>query len=176
MKKKTISAKYLEQQKQLHQDPDYGNNAALYAPLVVLYADQFDAKSISDYGAGKCSLQKKLNKLGRQDFKYFAYDPAFPDYGDPKQADLVCCLNVLEHVEPPYLNAVLQELRKTVKTICLITIQFGPSLISCPIVQNSHLIQKPTSWLIPKLCEYFEIVELESTERGFWVVLEPHSK
>ena len=65
MKKKTISAKYLEQQKQLHQDADYGNNAALYAPLVVLYADQFDAKSISDYGAGKCSLQKKLNKLGR---------------------------------------------------------------------------------------------------------------
>jgi hypothetical protein len=50
MKKKTISAKYLEQQKQLHKDPDYGNNAALYAPQVVLYSYQFGAKTLSGEG------------------------------------------------------------------------------------------------------------------------------
>ena len=64
----TISAEYLEQQKLLHQNPDYGIASLQYAPLVIQLANQSGAKSISDYGAGKCNLNKKMNELGRSDF------------------------------------------------------------------------------------------------------------
>ncbi len=60
----TISTEYLEQQKQLHQNPNYGIASLHYAPLVVDLAEQSGAKSISDYGAGKCNLQKKMHELG----------------------------------------------------------------------------------------------------------------
>ena len=106
----TISAEYLEQQKQLHENPNYGVASLQYAQLALQLIDHMSAKSVSDYGAGKCNLQKKLAELGRSDFQYFPYDPAFPEYGEPKEADLVCCIDVLEHVELPYLEAVLRDL------------------------------------------------------------------
>ncbi len=111
----TISAEYLEQQKQLHKNPNYGVASLYFAPLVLEVADQVGAKSISDYGAGKCNLQKKIHELGRNDFEYYPYDPAFPEYGKPTQADLVCCIDVLEHIEPVYLNAVLKDLKGITK-------------------------------------------------------------
>ena len=91
----TISPEYLEQQKQLHQNPDYGVASLHFAPLILDLADQVKAKSISDYGAGKCNLRKKMHELGRNDFEYFPYDPAFPEYGPPRKADLYCPLGSL---------------------------------------------------------------------------------
>lgn len=172
---KTISVEYLEQQKQLHQDPNYGVVSLDLAPLVIQLADSTGAKSISDYGAGKCNLQKKMKELGRSDFQYYPYDPAFPEYGDPKTADLVCCIDVLEHIEPPYLKAVLQDLRKITKKVGLFTVDTKPAMKHLPDGRNAHLIQKPTSWWLPRLCEHFEIAHLERTEMNFWVVVEPHS-
>lgn len=169
----TISAEYLEQQKQLHQNPNYGVASLQYAPLVIRVADQVDAKSISDYGAGKRNLQKKMNELGRSDFQYYPYDPAFPEYGDPKEADLVCCIDVLEHVEPFYLKAVLQDLGKITLKCGLLTIHTGPAVKHLPDGRNAHLIQKPASWWLPQLCEHFEIAQLQRSSGGFWIVVEP---
>ena len=55
----TISAEYLEQQKQLHQNPDYGVASLEFAAWVIELAEKINAKSISDYGAGKCNLKKR---------------------------------------------------------------------------------------------------------------------
>ena len=123
----TISAECLEQKKQLHQDPGYGVSSLQYAPLVIQAADQINAKSISDYGAGKCNLQKKMNELGRSNFQYYPYDPAFPEYGDPQAADLVCCIDVLEHIEPDHLEAVLKDLERITLNVGFLTIQTGPA-------------------------------------------------
>jgi len=171
----TLSNCHLKLLKQLHQDPDFGNTSVLYAPLVILLIDQYKANSISDYGAGKCSLKNKIIELGSSGSKYYPYDPAFPNYGTPRSADLVCCINVLEYVEPEFLEAVLLDLKKIINKVGLITIQFGPALKKFPDGRNTHLIQKPVSWWLPQLCIYFEILELESTSKGFWIVVEPRS-
>ena len=171
----TISVDYLEQQKQLHQNPDYGVASLLYAPLVIQLVDKIGAKSISDYGAGKCNLKKKINELGRFDFQYYPFDPVFPEYGDPQEADLVCCVDVLEHIEPFYLKAVLQDLSRITKKVGLFTIHTGPAVKHLSDGRNAHLIQKPASWWLPQLCEYFEIAQLERIPVGFWVVVEPRS-
>ena len=171
----TISAEYLEQQKQLHQNPNYGVASLQYASLVIQVADQIGAKSISDYGAGKRNLQKKMNELGRSNFQYYPYDPAFPEYGDPEAADLVCCIDVLEHIEPLYLEAVLKDLERITSNIGLFTIHTGPAAKHLSDGRNAHLIQRPTSWWLPQLCKHFEIAELQGSPGGFWIIVEPLS-
>jgi len=169
----TISAEYRELQKTLHKDPNYGVASLQMAPMVIQLADNCGAKSISDYGAGKCNLQKRMKELGRSNFKYFPYDPSFPEYGKPRPADLVCCIDVLEHVEPMYLNAVLQDLSKITTKIGMFTVHTGPAVKVLADGRNAHLIQKPASWWLPQFCQYFEIKELQSSPEGFLIVVEP---
>ena len=169
----TISPEYLAQQKELHKNPNYGVASLQYAPLVIQLFDQTGAKSVSDYGAGKCNLQKKMHELGTTEFEYYPYDPAFSEYGEPKQADLVCCIDVLEHVEPEHLNAVLDDLKRIVRKVGLFTIHTGPAVKTLSDGRNAHLIQKPSSWWLPLMCERFEISHLQTVPHGFWIVTEP---
>ncbi|NQU58789.1 MAG: hypothetical protein HQ513_16295 [Rhodospirillales bacterium] len=164
-----ISDEYLEQQTELHQNPNYGKASLEYAQMVIDIANATDSQSISDYGAGKCLLQKQMNKLGLSNFLYYPYDPVFPEYGDPKEADLVCCIDVLEHVEPEYLEAVLHDLVRITLKAGFFTIHTGPAARHLSDGRNAYLIQKPPSWWLPQLCEHFEIAAMQSTPGGFWV-------
>jgi hypothetical protein len=170
----TISDEYLAQQQELHKNPNYGVASIGYAPIVKKLLDGTRSRSLSDYGAGKQNLKKALHGLGKSDFEYFPYDPAFPEYGPPKAADLVCCIDVLEHIEPDYVDTVLAELASITKRIGFYTVALGPASKVLSDGRNAHLIQKPTSWWLPKLCQYFEVHQLGRTEdHGFFVVVEP---
>ena len=169
----TISDDYRNAQKQLHENPNYGVASLQYAPIVKEVIQKIGAKSISDYGAGKCRLRMKLKELGLRKFRYFPFDPAFPEYGEPKEAELVCCIDVLEHVEPLYLNAVLIDLRKITTGHGFFTIHTGPAVKTLADGRNAHLIQNPTSWWLPKLCDHFEILHLQASPGGFWIVVSP---
>jgi len=135
----------------------------------------FKVKSVSDYGAGKKNLLKGLKALGMTDFEYFPYDPAFPEYGQPKSAELVCCIDVLEHIELQFLDAVLTELATITVKRGFFSIQSDPAKKHLPDGRNAHLIQAPSSWWLPRLCQSFEVRRLESTPGGFWVTVEPRS-
>src|SRR6266498_3192710 len=168
-----ISPEYLAQQQQLHTDPAYGVASFAFGGVVAELLKQFRARSITDYGAGKCNLKRAVLETGKTDFEYFPYDPAFPEYGAPRPADLVCCIDVLEHIEPECLDAVLDDL-------CAITVKRGFFSVHCePAVKvltdgrNAHLIQKPSSWWLPRLCRSFEIKHLETSPGGFWTLVEP---
>src|SRR5262245_39491048 len=114
----TISEHYLHQQVELHKDPNYGVASLAYAGIVKNVFTSINAASISDYGAGKCNLKVGLERAGLRNFTYYPYDPAFPYYGEPREADLVCCIDVLEHIEEDYLENVINDLEK-------ITTNFG---------------------------------------------------
>ena len=169
----TISDNYLAQQRELHKNPNYGVASISYAPIVRQILDQTGAKSLADYGAGKCNLQKALHSQGKTDFAYFPYDPAFPEYGPPKPAALVCCIDVLEHVEEDYLDAVLLDLKGMVTGRGFLSVHTGPAAKSLPDGRNAHLIQKPSSWWLPRICAYFEVTHLQPGMGGFWLVVEP---
>lgn len=171
----TISAEYLALQKQLHNNPNYGVASIGYAPLVKQILEISQARSLSDYGAGKQNLRKALHDLGKSNFDYFPYDPAFPEYGAPHPAELVCCIDVLEHIEPDFVRAVLIDLRAITKKIGFFSIATGPAAKILADGRNAHLIQKPSSWWLPKLCEHFEIARLERDQHGFWVIAEPRA-
>jgi hypothetical protein len=170
----TISEHYLNQQIKLHEDPNYGIASIQYAPLVADIMKKIEAKSISDYGAGKKNLYFTLKNFGLGNFEYFPYDPAFPEYGEAKIADLVCCIDVLEHIEPNYVNDVIDALANITKNIGFYTIATGPALKILNDGRNAHLIQEPSSWWLAKLVKHFDIIELRSyAHNAFWVIVKP---
>jgi hypothetical protein len=169
----TISDDYLAQQRELHKNPNYGVASLGYAPVVKQLLDQTGLKTLSDYGAGKCNLQKGLHDLGKRDFEYLPYDPAFPEYGPPRPAEFVCCIDVLEHIEEPYLEAVFLDLKDITRGIGFFSVHTGPAQKTLPDGRNAHIIQKPSSWWLPRLCQYFEIGHLQRGHGGFWVIAEP---
>jgi hypothetical protein len=169
----TISDGYLTMQQELHKDPNYGVASISYAPIVVDIMQKSGARSLSDYGAGKCNLHKTLQKHGVKGYEYFPYDPAFPEYGPPKAADLVCCIDVLEHIELDYLGAVLNDLKEITRKLGFFSVDTGPAMKVLADGRNAHIIQQPTSWWLPRFCEHFEIVHLERRPSGFWVITSP---
>ena len=151
----TISDGYLAQQRELHKNPEYGVASLNYAPLVKQLVDQAGVRSISDYGAGKCNLRRGLHELGTANFEYFPYDPAFPEYGAPKPAELVCCIDVLEHIEEPFLEGTV--LKNLVTRF--FSVHTGTAITTLPATQCT-LIQQPTS-AAARLCQHFEISHLQ---------------
>lgn len=180
MKKfETISDDYLKEQQTLHQNPNYGVASLGFAPTVATLMQELGAKSVSDYGAGKKRLQEALEadeSPVKGTFEYFPYDPAFPEYGKPEPADLVCCIDVLEHIEPEYLDAVLQDLSKIVVKHGFFSVHTGPAAKQLSDGRNAHLIQEEARWWLPRLCEYFNIEVVSGHRnmgRGFFVVVTP---
>jgi hypothetical protein len=175
LQRATISSEYRAQQQELHKNPDYGVASIGYAPTVKALMEQFGTKSISDYGAGKCNLRRALHELGKTDFDYFPYDPAFPGYGDARPADMVCCIDVLEHIEIEFLDAVFLDLKDITRDLGFFSVHTGPAVKCLPDGRNAHLIQKSSSWWLPRFCQHFEIAHLQGSPGGFWVLAEPRS-
>lgn len=170
----TITEEYRQQQMELHKNPNYGVASLTFAPIVADLLRMFSFHSVSDYGAGKQNLLKGLIEAGISDIEYYPYDPAFPEYGQPKTADVVCCIDVLEHIEPPLLNNVLTELQSIVSKTGFFTIHTGPAVKLLPDGRNAHLIQEPSSWWLKRITDFFEVRHLQTLPNatGFWLIVE----
>lgn len=175
---KTITEEYRALQQELHKNPNYGVASLTFAPLVAEIIRRTGPASVSDYGAGKKNLLVGLAKAGIVPAHYFPYDPAFPEYGAPRSADLVCCIDVLEHIEPELVDNVIAELARITTRLGFFTIHMGPAAKVLADGRNAHLIQKPSSWWLEKLIRHFEVLELQSHQlmgHGFWVVVKPRA-
>jgi hypothetical protein len=172
----TITEDYRKMQQKLHENPHYGVASISFAPLVAKVIEAYKVKSLSDYGAGKQNLKKALISNGVTLQEYHPYDPAFPEYGEPSSADLVCCIDVLEHIEPDLIDNVIAELAEIVTKIGFISIHMGPAGKVLEDGRNAHLIQKPTSWWLEKFINHFEIIQLSMHQimgHGFWMIIKP---
>lgn len=167
----TISESYRDLQKKLHENPHYGEASLVFADVVKRIFEKTKAKSISDYGAGKCNLKVGLERSGLKDFDYYPYDPAFPEYGPPRAADLTCCIDVLEHIEPEYLENVIQDLQAITLRFGFFTIATGPAMKVLADGRNAHLIQQPSSWWLERLEKSFVIEQVHGESDYNFLVL-----
>lgn len=170
----TITTEYLQQQRKLHQNPNYGVASLSFAPIVADIMRQTGCSSVSDYGAGKKRLLEGLNQAGVIPSLYLPYDPVFPEYGEPKTADLVCCIDVLEHIEPELIDNVILELSNITTKLGFFSIHMGPAVKILDDGRNAHLIQKPSSWWLKKFINYFEILHLQTHQmmgNGIWLLV-----
>jgi len=175
----TITDEYRRLQQDLHKNPNYGVASLAFAPTVAQLIKQTGVRSISDYGAGKQNLLKGLREAGVEPSAYYPYDPAFPEYGPPRAADLVCCIDVLEHIEPELVDNVLDDLASITTNIGFFSIHMGPAAKVLADGRNAHLIQKPSSWWLPKIARHFDVMQLQTHQimgHGFWLIVRPRAK
>lgn len=169
----TITEDYLAQQRALHENPKYGVASLIYAPMVAKLIRELGVRSVSDYGAGKQRLLEGLRSHGITLEGYYPYDPAFVEYGAPRSADMVCCIDVLEHIEPQCLDAVLDELASITTGFGFFTVHTGPAVKTLPDGRNAHLIQEPMSWWLNKFDPHFLVARVAHSATGFWVLVQP---
>lgn len=124
-----------------------------------------------DYGCGhSCNLAKHL----KADHKvtYQAYDPAVPRYAkSPLPAQMVACIDVLEHIEPVFLDGVLDDLARLAEGCVFLSIDTGPAQKVLSDGRNAHLTQKPARWWLPLLFDRFELQTFQITsDQSFYVI------
>jgi hypothetical protein len=54
----------------------------------------------------------------------------------------------------------------------------GPAAKVLADGRNAHLIQKPSSWWLPRIAQRFEVKHLQSHQmmgRGIWLLVEPRA-
>jgi hypothetical protein len=112
-----ISAEYQLQQQRLHENPNYGTTAQNFGSLVQHLVDNMGITHLLDYGAGhNMSLLRTFKP--KHKITYQAYDPGVPEMADaPIPAQMVVCIDVLEHIEPAYLDNVLDHLAKLTELV-----------------------------------------------------------
>lgn len=164
-----ISADYRAQNRQLHRENlAYGVGAGRHAQAVLRVIEKTGCKSVLDYGCGKGYLQKELS------FPIWEYDPAIPGKEEtPRPADLVCCFDVLEHVEPEKLFLVLDDLRRVTLKVGYFTIHMGAAQKKLPDGRNTHLIQRDKKWWAKKLAKFFKIGTILEKGPELHVVVAP---
>lgn len=155
-KEPVISEEYRALNQQLHDTNSYyGTSGVRHVETVIKLAESIKTQSILDYGCGKGLLAKGLP------FPIWEYDPAIEGKQElPRPADLVVCTDVLEHIEPDRLRAVLQDLARCTRKVGYFTINTGPAKKFLPDGRNAHLIQKDKEWWAQKLSAYFDIAKI----------------
>lgn len=155
----------------LHEDKSshYGVMGKVYIPmLTALYLD-YECESILDYGCGKGSISNLRPSLPINN-----YDPAIPEFSEPPEpADLVVCLDVMEHIEPEYLDNVLAHLQTLVKKVALISVSTRLAHKTLPDGRNAHLIVEEPEWWLPKFLNVFKMREYVRSEKSFHVIVYP---
>lgn len=128
-------------------------------------------KHLLDYGCGANTNLLKHLKVGHK-LTYQAYDAGVPKFSsDPVPAELVCCIDVLEHIEPELLDNVLDHLQRLTEVVLFATVHTGPAVKHLSDGRNAHLIQKPLSWWLPKFWERWNISTVQVTgEHAFYVI------
>jgi hypothetical protein len=158
-----ISPQYRQQNKELHKDdPAYGFSGRKYAARVYALCERIGTLDVLDYGCGKRTLEKALG------FSIKNYDPCIDGCdAPPGAADVVACVDVLEHIEPECLDAVLDDLRRVTRKLAILTIANRPAKKTLPDGRNAHLIQEGPAWWLPKICARFHLEEFhEFTNDG----------
>lgn len=165
-----ITDSYRQEQTNLHKTGKYGTASLQYGQVVSNLLDRLNSRSILDYGCG--SMRNLLKVLAPEhDVQYQGYDPAIPEYNVKEPADLVVCIDVLEHIEPELLDNVLDDLRDLTRAWAYLTIHTGPAVKRLSDGRNAHLIQESPAWWLPKLLERWNMQTFNATNSGFNVLM-----
>lgn len=166
-----ITPEYVKEQQRLHEDPAYGSGSHRHAYLVAGIARLERCSTILDYGCGKGTIGNLLRDSGH---KISEYDPGVPaKSARPQPAELVICLDVMEHIEPPCFDAVMDDLAKlSIKRLFVdIALKFTKSRWLSD-GRNSHLIVNDEQWWQKEFEKRgFKIFRTWNTGVKAWVAL-----
>ena len=158
-----ISDEQKELNKLLHRDnKNFGNRAdgAGTAANLATAIDRMNelgvCKSVLDYGTGKGKLVKHLRSNVRSHIRVSGYDPAVEEWDDsPSAADIVTCLDVLEHIEYDSIDALLNDIKRLTNIFCYLVIDLQPAVKVLADGRNAHILLAPPDWWVTKIAQIF---------------------
>lgn len=167
---------YKRQQQELHAAGNYGVSGHRHAPRIYLAAAQILAPGgtcwVLDYGAGQGTLKDAIYKKFAllPGLRWAEYDPCIESKSrEPDPADIVACTDVMEHVEEPYVEAVLRHIASLTRKLAYFAIDLVPASKMLPDGRNAHVTLKPAEWWEAQVRKHFIVVE--SSVQGAEVVI-----
>jgi hypothetical protein len=150
-----ITDSYRDLNAKLHDhNPGYGRGGWTWIGPLLHFMRAADATDLIDYGAGKGTLARWMPP----EYTVVNYDPVtYPDLPEP--ADFVVSLDVLEHIEPECLDAVLDHIRALTKKAAFLLIATREARKVLEDGRNAHLIVQPADWWFHRVNLRFPHVE-----------------
>ena len=156
-----LSDTYRQVLKDTHADnAGWGKGGTKFFHTVNSYIEVAD-ETILDYGCGKGMLVQALAEAN-PDKTIIGYDPAVPEYSAPVQelkVDFIVCTDVLEHIEPEYLDATLYRLSSMADRAYYVACHV-PAVKELTDGRNAHLIVEDHTWWLNKLLEHYPMVKV----------------
>jgi len=138
-----------------HRDPRYGTAARFHGDLVQSVIDRTKARTLLDYGCGKQALRKVV-----QGVEYSGYDPAMQGLDSPPEsADVVYCGDVMEHVEPEFVDDVLADVIRLAHRAAVFVISCAPGNRRLPDGSPAHRSVHSPDWWRRKLDPFGKLEE-----------------
>lgn len=141
-----ISQNLKEVYQKIHQTTPFGKRAK-FPKHLQKFIDKMQPKSILDFGCGKGRLLDTIRE-SYPNITVTGYDPANPDYDinlSETNFDLIISSDVLEHVEPEYIDDTLKFLQTRSKVFYHL-IACSPAKLILPDGRNAHLIIEDDQW------------------------------
>lgn len=135
---------------------DWGTTAGKRVLEVLDFIKELNAETLLDYGCGKGVLKEALIK---NEYKgdVVNYDPGIPEHDARKESDLVTCIDVMEHIEPEYVDNVFKDIASLAKKGVYFLISTGKAKTLLPDGRNAHLTIKPANFWLSKIKAFFDV-------------------
>lgn len=144
-----ISAEYLAEQKRLHADPrGYGGRGDKWVNVVGCLISDRGCTSVLDYGCGQGTLYRAMKGHVIDGIQWRNYDPAQEAWNHlpVKPYDLVVCTDVLEHIEPEKITAVVRHLRSLTRVELFTVISLVETAKTLSDGRQAHILLQDENW------------------------------
>ena len=158
-----IPSDSIKQNKELHQqDQNFGNRAdgagvATNLPKALSRLHQLGlCNSVLDYGTGKGLLVNRLRHELSSSVQCQGFDPSVDEWSStPSSADVVTCLDVLEHIELRDINDFLNNINSLTNVMFFACIDHQLAVKTLSDRRNAHILLAPPDWWVSKFRTYF---------------------
>lgn len=165
------SAEYLKELQEVHSDKrrqkGFGGKVKSLGSFK-RFISQWQPKTVLDYGCGKGVQLAHLKEL-YPGSRFHGYDPAVKMFSNKPDCvfDCVFCIDVLEHIEPEYIDSVILDIDNYTTKYAWIRIDTMPARKKLSSGKNAHLIIKNEDWWLDKITQLIgNFVYKELTEKG----------
>jgi hypothetical protein len=175
-----ISEEYKKQIQFLHSQEKF-NSALVKYSSVKEFIEIYRPESILDYGCANGGLIEQIKKDFPTINPVDGFDPAVPKFEIIKEKSYDCVISndVIEHIEPEFLDQTLRQIENLFESYAWLIIACYPAKKCLPDGRNAHLTVESPNWWIEKINNVFtnssflhrEIVEFRPGQPELRIVL-----
>jgi len=179
-----ITPEYNALQKQMFEkSPTYARSGHAHAARVFMAGAQVMRKigkcDVLDYGCGRETLKNAIldNFPVIPGLRYLGYDPNRPGLDkDPEPAQIVFCSDVMEHIEPECVDAVLRNISELAGELAIFVISTRAAFKNLPDGRNAHISLHDKDWWLSFIQKYFVTIESHAGKDELIAVVQPIRK